>query len=42
MPRPARRIGTTSGFGLLNRTPVAGATGVRTSTCCTRTSRVAS
>ena len=28
MPRPARRIGTTSGFGADSRTPVVGATGV--------------
>jgi putative tRNA adenosine deaminase-associated protein len=42
MPRPARRIGTTSGFGADSRTPWAGATGVRTSVGSTRTSRVAS
>ena len=36
MPRPARRIGTTSGFGLAMATPSASATGVRTVTGSTR------
>jgi hypothetical protein len=42
IPRPARRIGTTSGFGAASRTPVVGATGVVISTASVRTSRVAS
>jgi hypothetical protein len=42
MPRPARRIGTTSGFGLASLVPRASETGVRTVTVSTRTSRVAS
>ncbi len=42
MPRPARRMGTTSGFGSLRVRPSAGATGVCTVMVSTRTSRVAS
>ena len=40
MPRPARRIGTTSGFGRASRTPWAGATGVYDLAPWCRTSRV--
>ncbi|MPN24474.1 hypothetical protein SDC9_171873 [bioreactor metagenome] len=42
MPRPARRIGTTSGSGVVNRTPRASWIGVRTVHGSTRTLRVAS
>ena len=42
IPSPARRIGTTSGFGAASLTPVVGATGVTISYGATRTSRVAS
>ena len=42
MPRPARRIGTTTGFGLLSNSPFAMATGVLTFTDCVLTSLVAS
>ena len=42
IPRPARRIGTTSGLGAARRMPVVGATGVVMSYGSTRTSRVAS
>lgn len=42
MPRPARRIGTTSGRGWESLTPVVRETGVWMSTCSVRTSRVAS
>ena len=42
MPRPARRIGTTRGFGRASLIPVVGATGVSMSNRSTRTSRVAS
>ncbi len=39
---PARSTGTTSGTGRASLTPWASATGVRTVTGCTLTSRVAS
>ena len=42
MPRPARRIGTSSGRGVASLMPRAVVTGVSTSTSSTRTSRVAS
>ena len=42
IPRPARRIGTMSGRGLLIARPVVGATGVSICTDSTRTCRVAS
>ena len=42
MPRPARRIGTTSGRGGASFTPSAGPTGVCTVSGLTRTPRVAS
>ena len=42
MPRPARRIGTTSGTGFDSATPVVVVIGVVTWTGSTLTSRVAS
>ncbi len=42
IPRPARRIGITTGRGWAIRWPVAGPTGVVISTSATRMSRVAS
>jgi hypothetical protein len=42
MPRPARRIGTTSGFGSLISVPIVSVTGVWMVIGCTRTERVAS
>ena len=42
MPSPARRIGTTSGFGVARWMPVVAATGVSMSKGAMRTSRVAS
>jgi hypothetical protein len=42
MPRPARRIGTTSGRGSSMRTPMVVVTGVWISIGATRTLRVAS
>ena len=42
MPSPARRIGTTSGVGLVNAVPMVVLTGVSMVTGSVRTSRVAS
>ena len=42
IPSPARRIGTTTGAGDAILIPVVFVTGVVISTCCVRTSRVAS